>query len=69
MLLAGNGLGNVLRYERALSFKENGNNMSLTSSSEKFSYLNVWQWHENHSNDYMGPHFLGHRMWGDNLAH
>ena len=39
MLLA----GNVLSHERALSFKENGNSLSLTSSSEKFSYLNVWQ--------------------------
>ena len=39
MLLA----GNVLSHERALSFKENGNNLSLTSLSEKFSYLNVWQ--------------------------
>ena len=35
--------GNVLSHERALSFKENGNSLSLTSSSEKLSYLNVWQ--------------------------
>ena len=37
MLLA----GKVFNHERALSFTENGNNLSLTSSSEKFSYLKV----------------------------
>ena len=35
--------GNVFNHERALSFKENRNNLRLTSSSEKFSYLNIWQ--------------------------
>ena len=61
MLLA----GNVLNHERVLSFKENGNNLSLTLSYEKFSYLQ----HENHSDDYMGLRFRGYRMLGDNLAH
>ena len=31
----------VLSYERTRSFKENENNLNLTSSLEKFSYLKV----------------------------
>ena len=65
MLLA----SNVLNHERALSLKENGNNLSLTSSSEKFSYLKFDKQYENNSDDYMGPNFLGYRMLRDNLAH
>ena len=65
MLLA----GNVLNHKRALSFKENENNLSLTLSSEKFSYLKFDKQHENNSDDYMGLYFSDHRMFGDKLAH
>ena len=65
MLLA----GDVLNHKRALSFKENENNLSLTLSSEKFSYLKFDKQHENYSDDYMGLCFPSYRMLGDNLAH
>lgn len=55
---------NVLNQERALSFRENGNSLSLTSLFEKFG-----KWNENHSNDCMDLHFPSHKMIGDNLAY
>ena len=61
--------GNVFDQERALFFRENRNNLNLTSSLEKFSCLKFDKQYQNHSKDCISLHFLNYKMIKDSLAH
>lgn len=61
--------GNVFDQERAPSFRENKNNLNLTSSPKIFSCLKFDKQYQNHSKDCISLHFLNYKMIRDNLAH